>query len=186
MVLKRLTDIAISAFVLVILLPVFAVLALAVKIVDCGPVFYAGPRIGLGGSPFRMWKFRSMTVGADKGSSSTPDDDPRLTSIGRFMRRYKLDELPQFWNVLVGEMSLVGPRPQIAWAVEFYTPEERLWLTVRPGITDPASFRFSNEGEILRGYSDPDRAYMELIIQRRCGSLLTTFAIALSWAISQF
>ena len=105
-----------------------------------------------------------MVPDADKvGSSSTPDDDPRMTLIGIWMRRYKVDELPQLWNVLVGEMSLVGPRPQVAWAVRNYSPEERLVLSVRPGITDPASLRFANEGAILQGHADPDRAYFELI-----------------------
>jgi lipopolysaccharide/colanic/teichoic acid biosynthesis glycosyltransferase len=111
-----------------------------------------------------MLKFRSMVVGADTiGASSTADDDPRMTPLGKWMRRYKADELPQLWNVLVGDMSFVGPRPQVPWAVERYTEDEKILLTVRPGITDPASIRFADEGEILRGRSDPDRAYLELI-----------------------
>jgi len=111
-----------------------------------------------------MFKFRTMILNADRiGGSSSPDDDPRVTGAGRFLRRYKLDELPQLLNVLVGEMSLVGPRPQVQWAVDLYSPEERLVLTVRPGITDYASVRFPNEGEILKGSSDPDKDYMENI-----------------------
>jgi len=97
------------------------------------------------------------------GCSSTPVDDPRVTAVGRFLRRTKLDELPQLWNVVVGDMSIVGPRPQVPWAVDRYTPEERLVLSVRPGITDTASLEFANEGEILRGSTDPDRDYMEKI-----------------------
>ena len=113
---------------------------------------------------FSMMKFRTMRVDAESmGGSSTPSDDPRVTPIGSFLRRFKLDELPQFWNVLVGDMSLVGPRPQVKWAVDKYSEEERLLLTVRPGITDPASLRFANEGAILKGHPDPDRAYFELI-----------------------
>jgi lipopolysaccharide/colanic/teichoic acid biosynthesis glycosyltransferase len=105
-----------------------------------------------------------MVIDAEaKGPSSTSADDPRITKLGAFLRRFKLDELPQIINVFKGEMSLVGPRPQVAWAVEGYSPEEQRVLTVRPGITDWASIRFSNEGEILKGSTDPDRDYMILI-----------------------
>ena len=150
---KRLLDITISAVGLVLLAPLSGFVALAILTTSSGPVFYRGTRSGKGGRAFEIVKFRTMRVGADRvGSSSTPDDDPRLTPIGDFLRGYKLDELPQLWNVLVGEMSLVGPRPQVPWAVERYTDEERILLTVRPGITDPASLRFANEGE------DPSRA----------------------------
>jgi lipopolysaccharide/colanic/teichoic acid biosynthesis glycosyltransferase len=111
-----------------------------------------------------MLKFRTMVVNAEAiGGSSTAQDDPRITAVGRKLRGTKLDELPQLWNVLVGDMSFVGPRPQVQWAVDLYTPEERLVLSVRPGITDSASHRFSNEGEILKGGSDPDKDYMEKI-----------------------
>ena len=140
------------------------VLSALIKAHDGGPVLYAGRRVGKDGKPFGMYKFRSMVLNADKiGGSSTPDDDPRITPIGRFLRRYKLDELPQFLNVLRGEMSIVGPRPQVQWAVDLYTPEQRQVLTVKPGITDYASVRFPNEGEILKGSTDPDRDYMEKI-----------------------
>jgi lipopolysaccharide/colanic/teichoic acid biosynthesis glycosyltransferase len=111
-----------------------------------------------------MYKFRTMVVDADRiGGSSTPDDDPRITPVGRMLRRHKLDELPQLFNVLTGEMSLVGPRPQVQWAVDLYSPEERQVLTVQPGITDYASLRFPNEGEILRASTDPDKDYIEKI-----------------------
>jgi lipopolysaccharide/colanic/teichoic acid biosynthesis glycosyltransferase len=111
-----------------------------------------------------MYKFRTMVTNADRvGGPNTPDDDPRVTRTGRFLRRYKLDELPQLLNVLRGDMSFVGPRPQVPDEVAAYTPQERELLLVRPGITDWASLRFSNEGEILAGHADPDRAYAELI-----------------------
>lgn len=149
---------------LIVLAPVLFGVALAIKREDGGPVFYRGERVGLGGSTFRIFKFRTMVVNAEKlGASSTGEDDPRITRVGAFLRTKKLDELPQLINVLVGNMSLVGPRPQVRWAVDLYTPEERLALSVRPGITDPASLHFSNEGELLRGSLDPDREYMEKI-----------------------
>jgi lipopolysaccharide/colanic/teichoic acid biosynthesis glycosyltransferase len=157
-------DVGMSAMLLILSAPLMVVVALATKLWSPGPVFYGGARIGRHGRPFRMWKFRTMIVDADTlGSSSTADDDARLTRPGRLLRKYKLDELPQLWNVLVGDMSLVGPRPQVAWAVARYSEDEKILLTVRPGITDPASLRFANEGEILRGHPDPDAAYLELI-----------------------
>jgi len=161
---KRVFDILFSLIVLILLSPFLFVVAALIKIGSPGPVFYRGERVGLYGRRFRIYKFRSMVVDADRrGGSSTAEDDPRITKIGRFLRKYKLDELPQFINVLLGNMSVVGPRPQVAWAVDLYTPEERRLLEVRPGITDYASIRFRNEGEILRGYPDPDKAYLELI-----------------------
>jgi lipopolysaccharide/colanic/teichoic acid biosynthesis glycosyltransferase len=135
-----------------------------IKLDRDGPAIYAGRRVGRGGSEFRMYKFRTMVSNADKiGGPSTADTDPRLTKTGRFLRRYKLDELPQLVNVLKGDMSFVGPRPQVTDEVAGYTPEEREILSVRPGITDWASLRFHNEGEILAGHADPDAAYAELI-----------------------
>jgi lipopolysaccharide/colanic/teichoic acid biosynthesis glycosyltransferase len=111
-----------------------------------------------------MLKFRTMVANADRmGATSTADDDARLTVAGRFLRRFKLDELPQLINVLLGEMSFVGPRPQVEWAVKLYNPEEQHLLSIRPGITDFASLRFRNEGEILHGSIDPDRDYLEKI-----------------------
>jgi lipopolysaccharide/colanic/teichoic acid biosynthesis glycosyltransferase len=161
---KRLFDLFLSLIGLLVLSPLIAIVALLIKIDSEGPVFYQGERVGQFGKPFRIYKFRTMVADGDKvGSSSTPDDDPRITRVGSILRRYKLDELPQLINVVKGEMSLVGPRPQVQWAVDLYTPEERQILTVRPGITDYASLRFRNEGEILKGSSDPDREYMERI-----------------------
>jgi lipopolysaccharide/colanic/teichoic acid biosynthesis glycosyltransferase len=144
--------------------PVLAAIALRIKLDGDGPIVYGGRRVGMGANEFRMYKFRTMVANADRvGGPNTPDDDPRLTRTGRFLRRYKLDELPQLLNVLKGDMSFVGPRPQVPQEVAGYSNEERDLLLVRPGITDWASLRFSNEGEILAGHADPDRAYAELI-----------------------
>ena len=161
---KRAFDLICSVLILAILSPFLLALAAWIKTTSRGPVLYSAPRVGLGGRPFRMYKFRTMVLDADRiGGSSTPADDPRITPVGRQLRRHKLDELPQLFNVIAGDMSLVGPRPQVQWAVDLYSPEERHVLTVPPGITDYASLRFPNEGEILRASTDPDRDYMEKI-----------------------
>jgi lipopolysaccharide/colanic/teichoic acid biosynthesis glycosyltransferase len=157
-------DASAAAMGLLVLGPLMAVTAVLIRMNDGGPALFRARRVGLMGREFTMLKFRSMVVKAESsGASSTAADDPRMTSLGKWLRRYKIDEIPQLWNVLVGEMSLVGPRPQVPWAVERYSSEERLLLTVRPGITDPASLRFADEGDILRGHPDPDAAYFELI-----------------------
>jgi lipopolysaccharide/colanic/teichoic acid biosynthesis glycosyltransferase len=162
---KRLMDIAVAGIALAVLSPVLLVLIVLVKLSSPGPVFYFGERVGRNGVPFRIAKFRSMVVGADRiGGSATANDDPRLTPIGRFLRRYKLDELPQFWNVLKGEMSLVGPRPEVRKFVDRYGPEERRVLALRPGITDWASIWNCDEGSVLAGSRDPEETYSELIL----------------------
>ena len=161
---KRLLDIVLSSAGLLVLSPAMAVIWLRIRAYRDGPAVYRGVRVGLHGRPFTMLKFRTMVRNADKiGGSSTADDDPRVTAVGRVLRRYKLDELPQLFNLLVGDMSIVGPRPQVPDEVARYSPEELEILSVRPGITDWASLKFHNEGEILRGHADPDRAYAELI-----------------------
>jgi lipopolysaccharide/colanic/teichoic acid biosynthesis glycosyltransferase len=161
---KRLFDLIASVLGIVIFSPLMATIAVLIKLNSPGPIVYAGHRIGKDGKPFRLLKFRTMVVNADKiGGPSTSDDDPRVTQIGHFLRRYKLDELPQLFNVLKGEMSLVGPRPEVAAEVALYGPEERKLLNVAPGITDWASIRFHNEGEILKGSADPHRTYQEKI-----------------------
>jgi|SRR2546422_4357700 len=161
---KRSFDLILSLLGLIILAPLLAALALLIKLDSPGPVFYRGVRAGRFGKPFRIFKFRTMVEDADKvGGWSTAGDDPRVTRTGRFLRKYKLDELPQLFNVLLGEMSLVGPRPQVPWAVDLYTEEERCILRVRPGITDPASLEFRDEGEILRASTNPDKDYLEKI-----------------------
>lgn len=162
--LKRTVDIVASSFGLLMSAPFLFLIAFLIWREDKGPAFYKGTRVGRRGKPFEMLKFRTMVIDAEKrGASSTAEDDPRLTKIGKRLRKYKLDELPQLMNVFRGEMSIVGPRPQVAWAVEIYTKEEKALLDVRPGITDLASIQFSNEGEILRGSSDPDKTYLEKI-----------------------
>jgi len=131
---------------------------------DGGPVLYLGERVGLNGRIFRIFKFRTMVVNADKiGGPSTPDDDPRITPIGKRLRRHKLDELPQLLNVLIGDMSLVGPRPEVKRYTDMFTSEEKAILSVRPGITDWASIWNPDEGSILAGAPDPEAAYLELI-----------------------
>lgn len=161
---KRLSDVIFSLAGVLALSPLFLVIAALIKKEDGGPVFYRGERVGLRGKPFKIFKFRSMVVDAEMmGASSTADDDPRITRLGAFLRKYKLDELPQVINVLLGDMSIVGPRPQVRWAVELYDDKEMELLSVRPGITDYASIRFKNEPEILKGCADPDKAYLEII-----------------------
>jgi lipopolysaccharide/colanic/teichoic acid biosynthesis glycosyltransferase len=161
---KRVFDLIISALGIIALLPVLAVIALAVKKEDRGPVLYNGLRIGFNGKPFRMHKFRTMVLNADKiGGSSSADDDPRITRTGKKLRKYKLDELPQLFNVLKGEMSFVGPRPEVPFYVNMFTEQEKQILTVRPGITDWASLWNSDEGSILAGSPDPEKTYLEKI-----------------------
>jgi len=162
--LKRMFDMILSFIGLLTLSPLFLIIAILIKLNDRGPVFYRGVRIGQYGKPFRIFKFRTMIVDAEKlGGASTPDDDPRITRVGRSLRRYKLDELPQIINVLKGEMSIVGPRPEVQHYVNMFTEEERAILTVRPGITDWASIWDSDEGAILAGSPDPEKTYMEKI-----------------------
>ncbi|MGQ9688637.1 MAG: sugar transferase [Desulfobaccales bacterium] len=161
---KRIFDIFGAFLGLVLLSPLLGWLAWRLYREDGGPVFYRGERVGLHGQPFRIFKFRTMVVDAEKmGGSSTPDDDPRLIPIGRTLRKYKLDELPQLFNVLGGTMSLVGPRPEVKRFTDLFTPEEQAILTVRPGLTDWASLWNVEEGRLLAGAADPDQAYLELI-----------------------
>lgn len=162
--LKRLFDTIFSFVWLLSLSPIFILIAGLIKRGDGGPVFYQGVRVGKNGMTFRMFKFRTMVMNADKiGGSSTADDDPRITVAGKFLRKYKLDELPQLINVLRGEMSIVGPRPEVPFYVNMFTPEEKLTLSVKPGITDWASLWNSDEGSILAGSLDPEKTYMEKI-----------------------
>ena len=160
---KRTFDVLASLTGLTILAPVLAVIAVAIYLEDRHSPFFFGKRIGTDG-PFRMVKFRSMVPDAWKnGVSSTSAGDRRITRAGGMLRRFKLDEFPQLWNVLAGDMSLVGPRPQVAIDAGMYTAEERRTLLVRPGITDLASIVFADEGEILAGAADPDLLYNQII-----------------------
>ena len=161
---KRLFDFLISVAGLVVLSPGIALLAILIKLDSRGPAFYRGVRAGRYGRPFRIFKLRTMVINADQlGGAETPADDPRITRIGSFLRHYKLDEFPQLLNVMLGDMSLVGPRPEVMEEVDNYDDRERQLLRVRPGITDRASIKFRHEGEILRGSRDPHRTYHEII-----------------------
>ncbi len=163
-VLKRLFDMTFSFVGLVVLFPLLVLIALLLKLDSKVPVFYRGVRVGRFGKPFKIFKFRTMVVDAEKlGGPSTADDDPRITRAGKFIRKYKLDELPQLINVLKGEMSIVGPRPEVQMYVDMFTEEEKAILTVRPGMTDWASLWDIDEGAILAGSPDPEKTYMEKI-----------------------
>ncbi len=161
---KRLFDILISLTALIVLSPILALIAAAIWIDDRHSPFFLARRVARGGGEFRMVKFRTMIPDAWKsGVNSTASGDARITRIGRFLRKGKLDELPQLWNVLTGDMSLVGPRPQVRTDVDLYTVEEFRMLEARPGITDLASIVFADEGEILAGSADPDLLYNQII-----------------------
>ena len=162
--LKRSFDFLVALTALLLLSPILLAVALIIKIGSPGPVFYRGVRIGLRGAPFRIYKFRTMVIDAENlGGSATAEDDPRITPIGKFLRRHKLDEIPQFLNVLFGDMSLVGPRPEVQKYVDMYSGEERQILELLPGITDWASIWNSNEAAVLEGSKDPEKTYEELI-----------------------
>lgn len=162
---KRVFDFLASGVGILLMSPVFLLVAVLVKFASPGPVFYVSERVGKKGNIFKLYKFRTMVVGADKmGGPSTASDDPRLTKIGLFFKKYQLDELPQLFNVLKGDMSLVGPRPEVKMYVNMMTEEEKsVILSVKPGITDYASLWNFHEGEILKGAEDPEKEYMEKI-----------------------
>src|ERR1051325_783504 len=161
---KRALDVIVSVAGLLILSPVLLLCGLLIWLEDRHHPLYMAPRVGRGGESFRMVKFRSMVVNADRtGVDSTAGDDRRITRMGRIIRGLKLDEVSQLWNVARGDMSLVGPRPNVERDVRLYTPAERGLLSVRPGITDFASIVFADEGEILRGATDPDLRYNQII-----------------------
>lgn len=163
---KRIFDLISALSGLLVIFPILLVCAAAIKLTSPGPVFYRGERVGFGGRIFRTFKFRTMMADAEtRGAASTHEADARITRIGIFLRRFKLDELPQLFNVLIGDMSFVGPRPEVKKFVAMYTPEEQVILTVRPGITDWSSIKFHNEGEIIAasGIADADEAYARLI-----------------------
>ena len=162
---KRLFDLIFSSAGLLLMSPILLFCALAVKLSSSGPVFYRQVRVGKGGEDFHIFKFRTMVVDADKkGLQITSESDPRITLVGRTLRRTKLDELPQLINVLIGQMSLVGPRPEVRKYVDLYTPEQRQVLSVAPGITDPASIAYRHEGELLVAAPDPEALYINTIM----------------------
>ncbi len=163
--LKRAMDIVISGAALCVLWPVLLLIALAIVIDDPGPVFYRQVRVGRGGKEFRIFKFRTMVVDADKkGLQITVGRDSRITRMGALLRKTKLDELAQLLNVFLGQMSFVGPRPEVPRYVAMYTPYQRQVLLVRPGITDYASIAYRNENDLLAGADDPERMYVEEIM----------------------
>lgn len=162
---KRFFDIVVSLLGIIITSPILLVVSLLIKLTSKGPVFFRQERIGRGEKPFRILKFRTMVVNADsQGLKITVGGDKRITGVGKVLRKTKLDELPQLFNVFAGQMSLVGPRPEVAEYVALYTPQQRKVLTVRPGITDYASVCFRNENEILAEAEDPQKEYIERIM----------------------
>ena len=163
---KRLFDIFASGLGLLFLSPLFLILAIWIKLDSKGPIFYRQVRVGRGNKDFRIFKFRSMRVGADKqGLITVGGHDPRITRSGYFIRKYKLDEFPQLINVFIGDMSLVGPRPEVRKYVDMYTPEQMHVLDVRPGVTSLASIRYRNENELLDKAEDPDQFYIDVVMQ---------------------
>ena len=165
---KRLFDILVSGIGLLCLSPLLLIVAIWIKLDSPGPVFYRQVRVGRYNKDFRIFKFRSMRIGSDKGSLVTIGGrDPRITRSGYFIRKFKIDELPQLINVLVGDMSLVGPRPEVRHYVNYWTPEQMHVLDVRPGITDPASIKYRNENELLAQAEDPEKYYIEVIMQEK-------------------
>jgi lipopolysaccharide/colanic/teichoic acid biosynthesis glycosyltransferase len=164
---KRALDLLISILGLLLLSPLLLLLALWIKLDSRGPVLYRGKRVGKDGRPFVMYKFRTMVLGAERtGPAVTYKDDPRITKAGRFLRRTKLDELPQFFNVLRGQMSLVGPRPEDPSYVAFYTPEQRLVLSVKPGITGRTQLQYRDEASLLDGEGVDEEYVTRLMPQK--------------------
>ncbi len=163
----RIFDILFSCLGLICLSPILLVIYILIKTESKGPGLYAQKRIGKDGKPFKLLKFRTMREGSDKGNQITIGEDERITKTGRHLRKYKLDELPQLVNVIKGEMSLVGPRPEVEKYVRLYTPEQRVILSVLPGITDYASIQYSNENEILGKAEDPHKMYVEEIMPKK-------------------
>ena len=165
---KRAFDIIASGLGLIVLSPLFLILAVWIKLDSPGPVLYRQVRVGRNNKDFRIFKFRSMQVGSDKGSLVTIGGrDARITRSGYYIRKFKLDELPQLLNVFVGDMSLVGPRPEVRHYVDYWTPEQMHVLDVRPGMTDPASIKFRNENELMAQAEDPEKYYVEVIMQEK-------------------
>lgn len=162
---KRIFDIVASGIGLILLSPLFVILAIWIKCDSIGPVFYKQVRVGRNNMDFQLFKFRSMRVGSDKkGLITVGGHDPRITRSGYYIRKYKLDEFPQLINVFKGDMSLVGPGPEVRKYVDMYTEEQMHVLDVRPGITDLASIRYRNENELLERVNDPDKYYVEVIM----------------------
>jgi lipopolysaccharide/colanic/teichoic acid biosynthesis glycosyltransferase len=166
--LKRSFDVLVSLVALVLTAPLFSACALVIKLTSRGPVFYMGRRVGRGGNIFLIHKFRSMIVNADQmGTDLTPQGDPRVTRIGRFLRKTKIDELPQIIDVLKGNMSLVGPRPESPLYAKHYSERQKRVLDVRPGVVGPTQIRYRHEELILKGKEDPDRYYVQELMPKK-------------------
>tara|TARA_R110002049_G_scaffold299634_1_gene489957 strand:- start:344 stop:955 length:612 start_codon:yes stop_codon:yes gene_type:complete len=166
--LKRSFDILSSGLGLLFISPVLFIVSMVIALSSKGGVFYKQSRVGLHGINFNILKFRTMYTGSDKnGLLTVGDRDPRVTPIGYYLRKYKLDELPQLINVFIGNMSLVGPRPEVSKYVNLYSQEDRIVLSIKPGITDYASIFFRNENEILKSASDPEKKYIEEVMPRK-------------------
>jgi lipopolysaccharide/colanic/teichoic acid biosynthesis glycosyltransferase len=162
---KRLFDLLFSFLGMVVLSPLFLIVSLFIISDSKGGVFYCQKRVGKNNKDFNLIKFRTMMTGADnKGLLTIGQQDQRITKNGRWLRKYKLDELPQLINILKGEMSFVGPRPEVRKYVELYSPEQAIVLSVRPGLTDYASLEYINENQVLSNFSDPEKAYVEIIM----------------------
>ncbi len=180
---KRTFDLAGAAAGVLVLAPLFLVIALLVRAEDGGPAFFGQRRVGHRGRPFRMWKFRTMVRDAEsRGLPLTVERDPRVTRVGAWLRRLKLDELPQLFNVLAGDMTFVGPRPELARYVALYGAAQRQVLELVPGITDEASIRYADEDALLAKAADPERFYVDQIIQEKIRINLAYAARATFWA----
>lgn len=165
---KRLFDIIFSLIGLILFLPLLLIIALVLKIESKGPVFYLQSRVGKHNTDFKIFKFRTMYVGSDKkGLLTVGDRDPRVTNVGYFLRKYKLDELPQLINVFIGNMSFVGPRPEVRKYVDYYSNSDKEILSVKPGITDYASIEFRDEAELLKTTDNPEKLYVETIMPQK-------------------
>lgn len=161
---KRLSDIILSLIALILFIPLFILISLLIKFDSKGSVFYGQERVGKKRQNFRLWKFRSMRKSNSNNSLITISNDDRITKIGAFLRKFKLDELPQLFNILKGEMAIVGPRPEVPKYIAMYKQEQLRVLTVKPGLTDYASLEYFNESEILEKYENPEKAYIEIIM----------------------
>ena len=165
---KRVFDIFFSFIGILFFLPVYVIIAILIKLDSKGDVFYRQERIGKNGFPFNVFKFRTMIPEAfSKGTLTVGSRDPRVTRVGYYLRKYKLDELPQLFNVILGDMSFVGPRPEIKKYTDLYTKEQRKILSIKPGITDYASIKFRNENDILASSDNPEKLYVEKIMSQK-------------------
>lgn len=193
---KRAFDLVFSLLLTLVLLPLLVLLALCVTVTSPGGAFFRQERVGQGGRQFKLLKFRTMRPGSERaGQLTIGGRDPRVTQVGYFLRKSKLDELPQLWNVLAGDMSLVGPRPEVPKYVAYYTAEQRKVLSVRPGITGPASLRYIDENELLAKSTEPERTYIEEVMPSKLAidleyveraSMLTDLRILVSTFLGLF